>query len=268
MNQLINIKNYPIDSLESETGLNLLSRCQARIAIDGALVLGEFLLPETVNRLLREAISAKSAGHRMAGEFSAYSDDLSEQENPALDASHPQRTRLPASHLFIAGDRIGERSPLREIYQNPGLLNFIQAVMGVPSLYLVDDPLGCINLLTYEPDDCNGWHFDTTEFVVSILLQAAQIGGEYQYIPALRSDENENLHAVSWQMQHPDDTTSVQSVNLKPGSLFLFKGKNTLHRVTTVKGETDRIVAILSYHQSKGHWLSDGSRQAMYGRIV
>lgn len=68
------------------------------------------------------------------------------------------------------------------------------------TLQAMADDMGCINMLVYEAGDQNGWHFDTTDFIVSLILQPAGAGGEYQYIPDLRSPDDENLPAVSARM--------------------------------------------------------------------
>ena len=128
--------------------------------------------------------------------------------------------------------------------------------------------MGALNYLIYEPKDENGWHFDTTENVISLILQLPQSGGKYQYIHNLRSPEDQNLGQVSDRMKNPDSPSGIDTASLSPGTLLFFKGKNTLHRVTRVSGDRERIVAILSYHNKAGHQLSDGSRMAMYGRVA
>ena len=267
MDRFVDFHRYPLDRLDTEPGRAFLQECREEIFSSDALLLPGFLNKGAISNLLRSARERSSPGHRMAGEFSPYSDNLSEDMDSTLPKGHPRLYRLPASHRFINGLEIPGESPLRVIYRDPRLTGFLQRVMGIPHLYPLADEMGCINLLVYEPGDCNGWHFDTTDFVLSIMLQPAISGGEYQFIPGLRSPNDENLEGVSHRMRFPDDPQGVRTAALEAGTLFLFKGKNTFHRVTAVEGGRDRIVAILSYHDTPGHLLSEGSRLAMYGRI-
>ncbi len=266
MEHIIDLKRYPIDTPDSDACRSLIQDSQQQMAENGALELQGFLTAKIVDQLVKHSASVKLDGHRMSGQYTAYSDNLNDGDDPNLPVDHPKRIRLPASHLFIPGDLIGDDNPLRQLYEYPAFIDFVRFAVSVSELHPIEDRLGRINMLTYEPGDCNGWHFDTNEFIVSLVLQIAEAGGDYHYIPRLRSADDENLAAVSWRMKNPDSPEGVHQVDLQAGSLFLFKGRHTLHRVTEIAGERDRVVAILSYHQTPGHQLSDSSKQAMYGR--
>jgi len=266
MEDILDLERYPIDQPESAAFKRLTEKSRQQMSQQGALELPGFLSAASLRQLVDFAAQVKMDGHRMAGMYTAYSDNLNDGDNPDLPADHPDRIRLPASHRFIPGDLIGADNPLRRIYEYPPFIEYLRRALEVAQLHPIADELGRINLLTYEPGDCNGWHFDTNEFIVSLVLQTAETGGEYHYIPGLRSDDDPNLAAVSRRMQNPDAAEGVRQVDLKAGSLFLFKGKYTLHRVTEIDAARDRIVAIMSYHQSPGHRLSDSSKIAMYGR--
>ena len=51
------------------------------------------------------------------------------------------------------------------------------------------------------------------------------------------------------------------------GSLVLFRGRNSMHRVTAVKGSRTRIVVVLAYNTERGISLSESARMTFYGRI-
>lgn len=266
LDTIINTEKYPIG--ETSKWFNRFCKDTTRaFKNSGAVELTEFLQPSVADHLIDNAMQSKSEGHWMNGMFPAYSDAMSDGDNNSLPSDHPMNLRLPASHRFLPGDLLSTDNPLRTLYENNDFIAFIKSILDVREIYPVADPMGCINLLFYEPDDQNGWHFDTTDFVISLMLQPADSGGDYEYIPDLRSPDDDNLSEVAHRMQNPDDCSGVESVKLQRGSLFLFKGKYTLHRVTPVKGKQDRIVAILSYHPTAGHTISDSSKLAMYGRI-
>ena len=266
--EYINADRYPLHDLDSVAGQVLVDKSRQTLEKDGVLELADFLRPETVIELVLEAGRLASSGHRMEGEFSPYSDDMSETGNYDLTDNHPRNIKLPAAHRFVAGDLLPRQSPLRKIYASHTFLRFVCAVLNRGSLHRLADDMGALNYVIYEPGDDNGWHFDTTDFVLSIPLQSAEIGGKYQYIRDLRSAHDENLDQVRWRMEHPDDCKGVGTVQLRPGTLFFFKGRYTLHRVSRVLGNRNRMVAIISFHQSPGHRLSHSSKLAMYGRTA
>ncbi len=262
----VDLDRYPLHDLDSIQGKALIEACQTNLSATGVLTLDGFIPAEEAKRLVCDARLRKPLSHRMKGMFCPYSDDLSEEDDLRLPDDHPRRLKLPASHRFIAGDCIPFDNSLQQIYRDQQFIEFLTSALGIEALYPISDALGGINILIYESGDANGWHFDATEFVISIMLQAATCGGQYQYIPDMRSEKDENLGAIADRMLNPDMEHGIRQIILEPGTLLLFKGKNTLHRVTRVEQGADRVVAILSYHRAPGHILSEGSKLAMYGR--
>ena len=104
------------------------------------------------------------------------------------------------------------------------------------------------------------WHFDRNPFTVSILVQDADQslpgngtggrggGGEFEYAPFLRHHEEgiENYGEVK-DILHEVDRSKVQTLDLNVGDLQIFRGENTLHRVTPVHGKIPRLIALPSY---------------------
>jgi hypothetical protein len=55
-------------------------------------------------------------------------------------------------------------------------------------------------------------------------------------------------------------------LELSPGTLNVFRGRNTAHRVTAIKGKRDRIIAVLSYFERPGVNFTAEERIGFYGR--
>ena len=89
------------------------------------------------------------------------------------------------------------------------------------------------------------WHFDGNEFTVSILIQEAEEGGLFEFVPDILKPGDENLETAK--SIHKGSRDRVRSLKLKPGDMQLFKGRYSLHRVTRVQGNTNRIIAFPSY---------------------
>ena len=56
-------------------------------------------------------------------------------------------------------------------------------------------------------------------------------------------------------------------LNMKPGTLVLFRGRNSIHRVTPTIGNLKRILVVLAYNSEPGIALSESARQTFYGRL-
>jgi hypothetical protein len=50
--------------------------------------------------------------------------------------------------------------------------------------------------------------------------------------------------------------------------LNVFEGKNTLHRVSAVRGNRNRLVAVFSYYEKPGVTFSREERIGFYGRVA
>ena len=64
-----------------------------------------------------------------------------------------------------------------------------------------------------------------------------------------------------------NDKIGYDSLSMDPGTLVLFRGRNSIHRVTPVKGELKRMLAVLAYNSEPNISLSETSRMTFYGRL-
>ena len=92
---------------------------------------------------------------------------------------------------------------------------------------------------------CKQWHFDSGRMVTTLLLQAPEAGGVFEYVPELRSDENENFEEVRKVLD--GDLSRARQIKLEAGTFSLFRGHYSMHHVTEVQGDRTRIQAILGF---------------------
>ena len=59
-------------------------------------------------------------------------------------------------------------------------------------LYRYADPMGALNLAVMGEGERLHWHFDQTDFVTSIALRPSEAGGDFEYVPLIRSAIDEN----------------------------------------------------------------------------
>src|SRR6201999_767273 len=126
-------------------------------------------------------------------------------------------------------NRIPADSPLRLIYGSAAMTTFVGRALGIDELYRDADPAGALSFAIFERDDELGWHFDRSEFAVTLMLQPSSSGGAYEYVKDLRSVADENHAGVSRVLD--GDRAPVISLHNDPGTLSLFRGRYSIHRV-------------------------------------
>ena len=64
-----------------------------------------------------------------------------------------------------------------------------------------------------------------------------------------------------------DGKVPTQTLSMDAGALVLFRGRNSIHRVTPVKGSRTRMLVVLAYNTKPGISLSESARMTFYGRL-
>ena len=139
------------------------------------------------------------------------------------------------------------------------------AVLQRGPLYRYADPLGALNLAVMTDGDELQWHFDQTDFVVSLALQDADEGGDFEVVPHIRSASDERYDAVKRLFEGARDT--VVRLPMRPGTLLIFEGRYSIHRVSPIHGTTPRHVALLAYDTKPGTCSTEVLRLSRYGRV-
>ena len=150
------------------------------------------------------------------------------------------------------------------LYEWPPFAQFLAATMDMAALHVMQDPLAHVNVMSYGQGQTLNWHFDRSEFTTTLLLQAPRSGGVFEHRNDLRADEDPNYDGVGRLLLSRDP--AVKQMTVSPGTLNVFRGKNTAHRVTPIEGNTDRIIAVFSYFDRPGFQFSEQERLGFYGR--
>lgn len=256
----VNLARYPIADLHAPAAQALVRDCRQRLAVDGAVALAEFLTAEATGALALEARSLEGAAHHYRVEHTVYFQPGDE----SLPAGHPARRRVRTDKGNVPYDLIPRGAQLRRLYTWDGLLHFVAAVLEEPVLYRHPDPMAALNINTHGPGQELGWHFDRTDFAVTLSLQQSEEGGEFEYVPNLRSAADENFAGVARVLD--GGTDGVKRLPAAPGTLTLFRGRHSLHRVTPGFGGSRRLMAALSYVRDPAVLFSDYARRLFYGR--
>jgi len=258
---LVDLERYPVDD-PAGRGRPLVETCRRQLAESGACNLDFFLRPAAIAAMADEASALEHRAHRTPdSKGTAYLDAPDE----TLPEDHPRRRLQPTSVGAIAYDLIPAASPLRRLYESPALLAFLEAALGKGRLYRYADPLGALNIAVMRDGDALMWHFDQTDFVVSILLQDCERGGDFEYVPNIRAPGEENYGKVKRLLD--GDRSGIVRLDAKPGTLALFQGRYSIHRVSPIEGPTPRYIALLGFDTKPGTMSSDRLKQRRYGRV-
>ncbi len=259
---LVDLEHYPIDRLDTEAGEALIAQCREQLADDGCVVLKNFVPRAATRRLENETERLSPYAHYNVGETNPYNSDGDE----ALPAEHPKNRFDDRTNGFVASDCIGDDAITRQIYQNPDFQRFIASVVGIEEIHEYADPLGglVVNVLR---DGCqHPWHFDTNEFIVTMLTRKPNEGGTFEYAPGIRSEESENFDGV--QQVLDGDRSRLKSLDLELGDLQIFFGRYSLHRVTPVHGDKERHSVIFAYAKEPGFVGRPERAKRIFGRMA
>jgi len=263
---LVNLSKYPLTALGSDAGQELIARMRTELDRDGACCLRNFLTDDAVERLADEATSLAPLAYPGPQEASPYFFNYQSDEAAKLPEGHPLRMRTRRRLSQVASDLIPRDSLLRALYEWEGLASFLAAATNVERLYRNADRYQALNISVMKPGGCQQWHFDTAKCVTTLLLQTPEGGGDFEYVPAIRSEEDENYDAVRDILQ--GSRTGVRAIELAAGTLMLFRGHYSLHRVTEVTGKRDRLQSILGFNPEPGIRGSMESNVLHYGPRV
>lgn len=259
---LIDLQRYPILDLAAPAAQPLLRAARAQLAASGACELPDFLRPEGLASIIADGRRLAALPYRSTGVGSAYL----EVPDFTLPADHPRRTLGPYAVGVVAYDEFPADSPLRRLYEWDPFMEFIGAVLQRERLYRYADPLGALNLAVMGDGDELQWHFDQTDFVVSLAIQDADEGGDFEVVPHIRSADDERYAAVQRVLHGTAD--DIVRLPMRPGTLLIFEGRHSIHRVSPIRGNTPRLVGLLAYDTTPGTTSSEVLRLSRYGRAA
>lgn len=260
MREYLDLDRYPIDQPGSPGFSALVARCQADLEAGGLFNLEGLVRPHVIRQCaqqLQPLLDSQSFTHKRSHNVYFL------KKVAGLEPDHPAlRTVESVNHTLCADQIVG--TAVRRIYEWTPLAGFLAAVMQKPALHLMDDPLASVNVMGYRAGETLNWHFDRSHFTTTLLIQAPDAGGQFEYCSDLRSETDPNYDGVARVIG--GDSREIRTLAVEPGTLNVFKGKNALHRVSPPSGDRDRIIAVFSYYDRPGVTFSTEERLGFYGR--
>jgi hypothetical protein len=255
---LIDLDRCPIGTPRAAAAAAAL---RAALVEKGVALLPGFLRPEAVAAFAAETGRLVPRAHRQDCQGTPYLGLPDE----SFDEGHPRRTSTRSVTWVIAYDLVPADSVVRALYEWDPLKDFLADVLGRGPLHRFADPLGALNLTAMVDGDVQGWHYDSTDFVVSIGIQSSAAGGHFECAKSIRSAGEENYADVA-RVLRGEGGDLLEVLPLTPGTLMIFEGRNSLHRVSPVVGDRARFVALFAYDTKPDTDSSELLKLVRYGR--
>ena len=257
ISEIVNLNNHPI--IQSQ---EYIKDCNVKLMDDSILQLDDFLTKKALLNIQKEAINLKKNAFYCSQKHTI----LLNKKKSKIPNNDPCNIEVISDKGCVPHDLIPKNSFLNILYKSKEFKNFIIKILEIKRIYPYKDNLSSINYNYYEKKQQLGWHFDNASFAITLMIQSPDSGGVFQYTNKGRDYEN-NYIDKKYILDIIKGKNKVEKLNVKPGTLILFYGRNYLHRVTPVKSNKPRILVTLNYNLEKGIKLSENARRTFFGRI-
>ena len=254
---IVDLESHPVFDLDFQR------QCQATLDRHGVLSLAQFIDAEAMENMLDESLRLREQAYFCRQTHSVF---LNAPDH-SLPANHPLNRTVTTSKGCVCDDLVAPDSILRRLYDSVMFRGFVKTVVGHAEIYPYADSLSSINIHYAERNQELGWHFDNSSFAITLMIQKPDVGGRFEFIRDYRfsSDGKENYSGVTDLL---DGKLQPERLEIEPGTLVLFRGKNSVHRVSPNESDRTRILAVLAYNSLPGVALSESARRTFYGRLT
>jgi len=263
LEEMIDLDTFPIHDVGDSARSDLVASASDDMRLLGCCRISDFIRPSAVEAMAAEATSLHDLTFRTYENHNPYFSP----DDDAFSQGHPRRTMQQRKSGFINSDVLTEGSILRKLYDSDVFLHFIWECLGVSRpIYRWADPLGRNPYGVTDPGCTFPWHFDGNEFTVSVLVQRADEGGIFEYVPNIRNPKEENYERVGHVLNGGRE--GVHELDLQPGDLQLFAGRYSMHRVTPNTGATTRFIGLPTYVHDPYRMNRPFHSETIYGRAT
>ncbi|MGI9612076.1 MAG: HalD/BesD family halogenase [Acidimicrobiales bacterium] len=274
VDDVVDLDRYPIDQPASATPWrDLTAHVHTELAADGAVRLPGFLRPAALaimaTDIAKRAVYVPIREQRAsvyASSCSEAADDSAGGNVGATASPDPRHRELTWVAGHVTRDMIPAYTDAHRLYVSAAFKRFVAAVVGAERVYEYADPLAGLVATVLPPGGAYPWHYDTNEFVLTIVLQQGDVGGAFEYYRDLRRPGDENLDGLGEVLA--GTAPPPRSSRCAPGDLSIFRGRYSLHQVTPVAGTRNRHTLVLSYADRPGVIGPLERTRSVYGRVT
>ncbi|WP_298934088.1 2OG-Fe(II) oxygenase [uncultured Ruegeria sp.] len=256
LRDIIDFNTFPIDDAEFRAA------CKKEFDHTGVFLMPRFVQKQAIDAVRDEGLANKEKVFKSTKQHNVY---LTHKDESFPD-DHARNRLVTSSKGCITDDLMPQNSALRTLYNAPVFRSFLCDVLGEEAMHEYADPLSSINLHFAEKGEELGWHFDNSSFAITLMVQAPEKGGTFEYVNAVR-DADVGEMGFDKVDEILDGKKPVEAVSVEAGTLVFFRGRNSIHRVAPNEGDLTRILAVLAYNAEPGIELSEAARMTFYGRL-
>ena len=257
---LIDTGRYPIDQPGSPDYEAAVAAARGGLDQDGCARIDGYIRADKRDELAAETRRLVPQALFSSQPYTPYGTPPDE----SFSSNHPRRRTHRTTSGNVTKDLIPEAFAIKTLYRSPHFQSFIADCLDAEEIFEFADPMRGLTINAMQDGSYLGWHFDANEFVVSLMTKRSDQGGIFNYCPGIRAPGNENYAAVEAVLDGKQDL--VKSLELRPGDLQIFKGRYSMHEVTTVTG--DRHTVLFGYAREPGFIGSVESTMRVYGRVM
>ena len=262
---IVNVEHYPLDGTNPPALQSVVEKFRTQLRTELYCTLPNFITGPTLNAMADEARLLQGAAYHNNSLRNCY---LHQQLDADLNASHARNLQDRSSTRMIAYDQLPHTSPLKAFYHHPAIRSLVAEIVNEGELFENNDAYQPANYVCYQDGDESSWHFDAdNSFTMTLMIQAADHGGEFEMSPHTRTDNDENYVGVA-KVLRGEHAGNVHSIAREPAALCIFRGCNSLHRVTPVRGDSLRIMGVFVYEFSPGQVGDPRVNETIYGPRV
>lgn len=237
-------------------------KCRKTLDCDGVLVLPGFIVPDALSAIRRDALPRMKDAYFCESRHNVYLTP----PDPDFGDDHVRNREVISSKGLIGDDQLPETSALKTVYRDASFQAFVASVVGEAAIYPYADPVSAVNVHYAKTGQELGWHFDNSSFAITLLIDKPEGGGVFEYLKDVR-DADAGEYGFECVAQLLEGDVTPQTLTMDPGTLVLFRGRNSIHRVTPTQGNKTRMLAVLAYNSKPGVELSESARMTFYGRL-
>ena len=246
---VVDLERYPISELELPAAEALVRTGRDRLAATGVFTLPGFIRPAALAAMQDEAERLCTGSFRRVDSRNGFPSGMGESTRLSLGC--------------VGYDQVSPESDMRRLFLWDGLTRFVSDVLERRPFFRSADPIASCMVTELAPGDELGWHFDPNDGAVTLMLRSAGTGGAFEYVPNVR--DRVDLPMLI------DETLAgecrlLQELEVQPGTLTLFNGLQSLHRVAPVTAPPSRLMLIFSYDAAPDQRFGEDVRLRFFGR--
>mmetsp|Transcript_10534 Transcript_10534/g.16176 ORF Transcript_10534/g.16176 Transcript_10534/m.16176 type:complete len:289 (+) Transcript_10534:75-941(+) len=241
---------------------SVMERCRTSLRDDGAMILRNVATQDSLNRLKAEVQSCPYNDSKQ--HYTPWQDQGDYVNHPP---SHPRNFKMHSSASFVGRkslEQTGEKLAM-SMYADDRLVHFLSKVADT-HLYRSTDDNGSVYSYRVNETHSPPWHFDEAPYTAILYLQNSEGGGgEFEYVPWSRptlSKDDKQGHQVVESILMKNKREGIQQIEPEPGTLLLFSGAHSFHRVAPTTGTTPRLGLVFTFGLKKGFTNSDSVKKS------